>query len=729
MPANNHKPASNQRKKLNNRQHIMARYGAIVLMFLLFCGAIITKLSYTTIIDSKGWHERAKEELAKTKPIQPERGSILSANGNILACNQTLYDVRIDLRHPALTDLEAKDWARLDSLADTLDLYFPRTPDKQPPADATSPDSWRTLLRTELAKPRLRDRRKTATIAVKLPLEEFERISKFPYFKDYKTINRKCPLYKDPRIMRVYPFGDMAKLSIGRVYEDSIRKRIAGYAGLEKALDSLLYGKPGVARRVALSNGLSDWVAVRPVRGYDILTTIDIDMQDILEGELLAICDSMHAEWGTAVLMEVNTGEIKAISNVERDSVTGKYIEATNRAVVAYEPGSVMKTISLMVAFEDGIIKSANDMADCSPFMRTSDHAGGGMKSMKQILETSSNTGIARVIFRKYADNPDGFRQRLASMGLEGKINSGIGYEEKPNIPKLLPTRNGRPYSMEARHLDLARQAYGYNTAIPPLFTLAYYNAIANGGKLVRPHLVRALRDENGVDSVLPLSYIRKQVCSPHTAEMLKECLHEVVWGKRGTARALQDDRVEICGKTGTVMPYERELPGYNQNKRRYAFCGFFPYNNPRYSCIVLMTTQAGVGSAARASGRVLLNTALKLYARGLLNDVSSSYTASRQEDIPLLYGGNSMAVGAVSKALGMKGARTLQTASTAAGGGTVPDVKGMDVASAVRTLENKGITVSRINGAGYVTSQIPAAGSPLRRGATCSLRLAWRSS
>ena len=142
-----------------------------------------------------------------------------------------------------------------------------------------------------------------------------------------------------------------------------------------------------------MNSGLSNWIDVPAQRGYDILTTIDIDIQDIVEEELLTMCDSVNAEWGTAIIMEVATGEIKAISNVEFDEKTGQYVEAMNRAVQAFEPGSVMKPISLMMAFEDGIVHSVNDQVDCRPFQGTADHAGGGMKTMKQVIETSSNPG------------------------------------------------------------------------------------------------------------------------------------------------------------------------------------------------------------------------------------------------------------------------------------------------------------------------------------------------
>lgn len=704
----------------------MARYGCIVLLFIIWCIAIVVKLAMTTIVEAAEWDARAKEEMADTSILYPTRGSILSSNGNILACNRTLYDVRINLRHPKFTQIEPKTWTSLDSLADSLDRYYPLLKDAPQPIDPKSEHSWRHLMHTQFDIPTLKQRKKTVTIGTKLSLEEYEKIRQFPFFKDFKAESNKCPLYKDEHTIRVYPFGDMARLSIGRVYEEEKTGRIKGYAGLEMALDAKLYGKPGRTRKVPLTNGLQDWVDIPAVRGYDILTTIDIDMQDILEGELIAICDSMHAYWGTAVLMEVATGEIKAISNVERDSATGKYIEAMNRAVQAYEPGSVMKTISLMVAFEDGLVHSVNDTEDCSPFMRTSDHAGGGRKTMKQIIETSSNTGIARVIFRKYASDPQGFRRRLAEMGFFDPMESGIGGETTPRVPDLVASKNGRPITMLARHLDLARQAYGYNTEIPPLYTLAYYNAIANGGRMVKPHLMRALIDENGNKTVYPIEYIRDPVCSPQTAQKLRECLYEVVWGKRGTGRALKDDRVKIAGKTGTVMPFDHKvLHRYDETKRRYAFCGFFPYDNPKYSCIVLITTNAGVGSAAQASGRVLLNTALKLFARGMLNDISTSYTAINNPSTAQLYGDTGQAPAIVASGFGISQARQIKVATPTRD--LVPDVTGMDVASAIRVLESKGISVERINGSGYVTSQSLKPGTPLAKGQTCSLWMNWQ--
>jgi len=716
------------KKRLNNRQHIMARYGCIVMAFLLASVAVVCKLSFTTIVEAHDWNERAARDMNKTVPIYPERGSILACNGNILACNQTLYDIRLDLRHPrfATKRLDAAAWASLDSLADSLDLHYPRNPAIFESADSMSRYSWRTMMHTQFALPQ-EDRRAVASVGRKLPKADFERIRQWPFLKEIKGRGRACPLYTEEHVVRIYPFGDMARLSIGRVYQDSTR-RVTGYAGLEKALDSLLYGKVGRAKKVAMNNGFANWVDIPAVRGYDILSTIDIDIQDILEEELLAMCDSVHADWGTAIIMEVASGEIKAISNVERDPATGAYTEAMNRAVMPFEPGSVMKPISLMVAFEDGLVRENTDQVNCGPFMRTSDHAGGGYKTMRQVIATSSNTGIARVIFRGYEKHPEKYRDRLASMGFFEPMHSGIGGEQIPRVPVLYDRhpRTGAPITMLARHLDLARQAYGYNTEIPPLYTLSYYNAIANGGRYVRPHLVRALRDGEGHDSVLKISYIRDPLCSPETARKVKECLYDVVWDKRGTGRALQDDRVKICGKTGTAIPYDyMHTHSYDHSKRRFAFAGFYPYDAPRYSCMVLITAPAGSTSAARGSGRVLLNVALKLYARGMLSE-PAPYQIEESPRPARLYASMLGCASRIVSALGLKDARKFRTPATPVAG-FVPDPVGLDLPSALALIEKAGLNVVKVEGAGYVASVTPAPGTPARRGQAVKLTLKWK--
>ncbi len=703
--------------KQNNKKHILFRYGLICIGFVLFSILVVFRMFKTTVIDAGAWNDRAKSELSKVDTIAPERGNILADNGNILACNLKVYDIKIDLRHNKIKSLKSIPWEKVDSLADSLDVYYPRVANLRQHPDTLAKYSWHTRLKKELDKPHEK-RPRALRLVQKGTMEDFEKIKTFPFMKEFKGSGFRNPLYKEERKVRMYPYGKMAYRSIGRVNENEKTREIHGYSGLEKDLDTLLYGKPGLAKKVALTNGITNWVATPPQRGYDIRTTIDIDLQDMLEEELYNICSGANAEWGTAILMEVATGEIKAISNIELLD-DGTYGEALNRAVLPFEPGSVMKPISLMIAFEDGLVKNVTDMVSCAPFQKTSDPHGSGMKTMKQVIEQSSNPGIARVIFRGYESNPAKFYDRLAGMGFFEPIRSGIAGECTPRIRKLLPKDSkGNNITMTARHLDLARQAYGYNTELPPLFTLSVYNAIANGGKYVRPHLVKGLIDEEGRDSVIPIQYIRDRICSEETARKVRECIKEVVWGDHGTAKLVRDDRVMVVGKTGTAYPVEGGV--YNKAKRRYAFAGFFPYEEPKYSCIALVLANGG-NSANKTSGQVVKNMAVKMYSRGLL-DNSSTYSSERKESRPVLAASQTFDANKLSKNLNIERVKRVKS-PTPPSAGAVPSVIGYDAPTAVKILEQSGIEV-RLKGSGIVRAQSVEAGTPLKKGMTMTLTL-----
>jgi len=698
--------------KRGNKHHMLFRYTMVALGFVLFALIIGGKLFYTTVVEASSWNEHAKREMSKYKVINPERGNILASNGNILACDLVVYDVKVDLRHPKLLRYNITDDS-IKSLADSLDKYYPRNPTKT--LDCTNPDtllkySWNTVLTNEIVQKPFGKRKRALVLVKKGSMADYDRIRTFPILRGIGGKGGRHPLYTQKKVVRQRPFGSMAGRSIGRVNEDRTRNgEIHGYSGLEKDLDSLLYGKPGQSKLMAMTGGMRQWITTPPVRGYDIVTTIDIDIQDVLEEELLKVCEENNAEWGTAVLMEVNTGEIKAISNVERLD-NGTYGEALNRAVMGFEPGSVMKPISLMIAFEDGVVKNVTDVVDCSPFQKTQDPHAPSTKNMRQVIALSSNTGIARVIFRKYSSNPELFYDRLASIGFFEPMHTGIAGEQIPQIRRLTDKDSrGNNITMTARHLDLARQAYGYNTMIPPLFTLSYYNAIANGGEYIRPHLVKYLRREGMPDSVMPVH--KQRICSERTAEMVRQCLYDVVWADHCTARAVKDERVKIAGKTGTAFPVEDKV--YNKSKRRFAFAGFFPYDKPKYSCIAVILMPGG-SSAARTSGQVLKNVALKLYARSMLGQ-DVSYTDDIVRSNPVLYGSRLISLNSVHNDLQLQQHSVLKTSREMAAG-KMPDVVGYDVGTALKILELSGLHVN-ISGHGYVHRQSIPSGASIKPG------------
>lgn len=702
--------------KQKNKQHILARYGLIIGLIIAISMVVTAKLFYTTVIDAAEWDAAAKGEMAKTDPIYPERGNILSDNGNILACNILAYDVKFDMAHEVFVKkkvkIKSKSW---DSLADSLDRYYPMVEGLEKlSAEKRKEKSWRTRL-ARLRANKVEKRNRAVYLVKAGTLDDFERLKTFPVFKQFAKRNGYYnPLYYTENHVRVYPFGKMAELSIGRVNHDKKGQK-HGYSGLENDLDSLLYGKIGKSKKVPLTTGMTSWPIEAPVRGYDVHTTISIDMQDMLEEELKKACVGANAIWGTAIIMETRTGDIKAISNLEKLK-DGSYGEALNRAVLAYEPGSVMKPISMMIAFEDGLVSSVNDAVDTSPFQGTTDRHAPTVKTMKQVIEMSSNTGIARVIFRGYKDNPEAWHKRLEEIGFFERFHTGIHQERVPFVPELGPERNGVKQTMTARLLSLARQTYGYNTMIPPLYTLAYYNAIANGGELVHPRLIQGLRDEQGHYTPRPAR--RKRICSEETARKVRECIREVVLSKHGTGHMLEDDRVAIAGKTGTAYPISHGA--YDLSFRRFAFAGFFPYDNPKYTMMVLILAPAG-NSAARTSGMVLKNMALRLYSRGKLDNVST-FTAERSDSKPVLVASESANYGQLRSSLEM-GAVSRFRQGNPVKPGCVPDLRGYDPKTAVATLEKLGLNV-KLSGAGYVAEQSVPPGTPVARGASVILKL-----
>lgn len=689
--------------KKDNRRHILFRYALIITCILLFAFAIVYKVFHTTVISADRWNAKAMRELSRTDTIAPERGDILASNGSILATNLRFYHVRLDYRSEKF--MEANLRRCVDSLADSLALHFGRR----------TPEEWHEFLlkplKTEKSK-----RPRSVTLLRNISYSDVMKLRTFPFFS-IKNPNRNG-FVQETTVRRVNPYGDMARRSVGRVGELANGEK-HGVSGLEKALDSLLYGVPGVAKKIPLTRDIVNWTDIPPRHGYNIRTTIDINMQDILENELNNVLEYCNADWGVAVLMEVATGDIKAISNLERPKDGGPYIEGMNRAVLGFEPGSVVKTVSMMLAVEDGLVHNVDSVIPIGanfPYAGgrpiTDSHFNASLK-VREVIEQSSNIGMARIITRHYGSNPGAFYSRLKRLGFLDEMHTGIAGERAPRIDSVPSNRGGQ--------IALSRMCYGYTTEIPPLSTLAIYNAIANGGKYVRPRLVKELLSEQG-DSLLPVTYIRDRACSEKTAEVMREMLKAVVWGDHGTGRRLRDPRVPIAGKTGTC--YIIENGGYNTSKKRLAFCGFFPADKPLYSCIVLTCyPKQNAFGAASTSGMVLKNVALKMYSRGML-DNHSDYRedATPGATYPTLYASvDPSRHERVKKHLGI--GRMSRFNHTAKGTAGVPRVIGLGLRDAVAQLEAAGIDVS-FRGHGYVTSQSITPGTPYRRGEKITLTL-----
>ena len=707
---------------------IVGRYVIVSTFIIFFATMIAFNLFQTTVVHAEELKTKANKELSRRDTIYPVRGDILAADGSVLATNLIFYTARVDFRASKFDD--KKFSAALDHLCDTLAMFHP----------VRTKDEWKKYIKKEFDKDK-KKRSRCFTLLRNLSYDQAEAIKTFPFFNQSKNSNR-TGLVIESECRRSNPFGDMARRSVGRVGESSSSRQVHGYSGLEYALDSLLFGKIGFAKKVPLTDRIVNWADVPAIPGKTLKTTIDIGMQDIVEHELTQILQASDAEWGTVILMEVGTGDIKAISNLERDK-HGNYIESMNHAVLGYEPGSVVKTLSMVVALEEGFTKDPeNEIYN----IERSYQFGSGPKfsdthspsslPVSRFLEYSSNIGMTKLVGSHFRDNPDGFRQSVANLGFFEKFNTGIAGERPPYFPKLSNDMGGVT--------NLGRQTFGYNTQISPLYMCALYNAIANDGMFVRPRLVSEIHSPEG-DSVIPVSYINKRMCSPRNAEIIREMLHKVIYGPGGTARRLQDDLVDIAGKTGTSrvareMSEEDRLKlkknpkdptvvrptGYIPGAYRYAFCGFFPFEKPKYTCMVLISRPGGeYASAPKSSGQVVLNIGRRLYSRGLLGsppDYKNGDVAEKDAS-PVMYATtNKNRDKQLSSMLASSSARRIQTPEKTPTG-TVPSVRGLGLREAIVVLEKAGFNVS-FEGDGSVTAQTPVAGSAVPKGSSVRLSL-----
>ena len=689
----------------NSRTNILLRYFFISLGILLLAGLIVHKLFKTTVIHAEQWNILAEKDYSRVDTIRPERGNILAADGSILATNLQYYTIRMDYRTERFNEKMLRD--SLPALSDSLAKYFPQR----------SAEQWKEYIEAPLTLDKS-ERTRSKKILANITFSEYEKVKTFPFFN---LKNRNLNGFVVERIMRrSYPYGQMAKRSIGGVGEQQ-RSEIHGVSGLEMALDSLLYGTPGTTKKITLTDRLGSQTDIPAIKGYDIKTTIDIKMQDIVEHELNHILETADADWGVAILMEVETGEIKAISNLEKSKTTGQYIEGMNRAVLGFEPGSVVKPISMMLALEDGLVSDLNQVINIGSSYA---YAGGkpitdshpiGSATVQGVIEQSSNIGMTKILCAvdgPYHKNPSRFRTRLEEIGFLEPFNMGIAGERIPNI-QANPSR-----------ISLSRMCFGYATEIPPIYTLAIYNAIANGGKFVRPRLVKELIGED-FDSIIPVTYVRERMCSPENAEKLRQMLTSVVWGSRGTARkVLQDENVRIAGKTGTS--YIVDEHGYNKGKKRLTFCGFFPAEAPKYSCIVLTSyPKRNLMSAPSSSGQVVKNIATTLYSRGMLDNSSDYKKGTPLNTVPTLYATNKTGTHeTIRKGLTIKKTKELSpTRKVQNNKGEVPQVIGLGLREALVMLEESGFNVE-FTGSGYVKSQLPLGGTALAQGEKVTLAL-----
>ena len=698
----------------------MTRYFFVVLIMALAGIAIIVKGAVIMFAERQYWQDVADRFVKENVTVKPNRGNILSSDGKLMASSLPEYRIYMDFKAGG----EKKDTMLVNHMNEICEGLHKIFPDKSA-----------AEFKAHLQKGRKKGSRNFLIYPKRISYIQFKEAKRLPVFNLNKY---KGGFHELAYNQRKKPFGSLGARTLGDLYADTAQ---GAKNGIELAFDTLLKGRDGITHRQKVMNKYLNIVDIPPVDGCDIISAIDVDMQDICEKALVDKLKELEAVWGVAVLMNVATGDVKAIVNMERAN-DGRYYEMRNLAISnMMEPGSTFKTASIMVALEDGKITPdytvdtgkgvkrmyGRDMKDWNWYK-----GGYGVIDVTKILGVSSNIGVSTIINDFYKDNPQKYIDGLRRMSIDQSLHLQIAGEGKPNIRG--------PKERYFAKTTLPWMSIGYETQVPPLNILTFYNAIANNGVMVRPRFVtHAVKDGETVEE-FPVEVINPQICSERTLKQIQVILEKVV--SEGLAKPAGSRQFHVSGKTGTAQ-VSQGAAGYKSGVRNHlvSFCGYFPSEAPKYSCIVSIQINKGMPSGGAMAGSVFSKIAERVYAKNLRFDLRSAIDSTTNV-IPAVKAGevnealqvlNTLSVPVQEQFERQKGKQLWghsQAAPTAvilqgqtASSGTVPSVVGMGAKDAVYLLESKGLRV-RLNGIGRVKSQSIAGGSRLVKGQTVSLAL-----
>jgi len=623
---------------------------------------IAIKLADIQFVEGDKYRDLAAQNTTKNVIIPANRGNVYADDGSLLASSVPKYDIRFD----AVTVTKKDFDENLVPLSKELSNMFGK------------PQSYyQNLFRKARSS-----KNRYLLVARDLGYSQYIRVKKMPLFK--KGPNRGG-FISEQKTVREHPMGKIAERLVGNE-----NKGIPGYynVGLEGAYHEFLSGKEGQRLKQKISKGrwkpVYDENEVEPQDGYDVISTINVNMQDIAHHALLKQLEVYDADHGCVIVMEVATGQVKAVSNLGKGS-NGKYYERRNYALwESIEPGSTFKTVAMTIALEDKVIDTATvvDTKNGSIRMygrtiRDSKNGGYGKISAARALEVSSNIGFAKLINENYKDQPQKFLDHLIAWKMDTTLGVDIKGEGMPVIPEI----GGERWSRNA----LPSMAYGYNLQMTALQILTFYNALANDGKMVKPQFIKEIRAWNEVVKTQETEVIDDQIASQETINQVREILKNIV--VRGTGESLYSDNFSMAGKTGTARKeYSNNEEWLKEKKYVSSFSGYFPADNPKYSCIVVIhepSTKIGI-YGADVSGPVFKRIAQKIYTDSPLKDEVNELET---EDVDMIKAYDSY----------------FDKASIAKR--EVPNVKGMAGMDAVSLLENLGYKV-KINGVGTVSKQ-----------------------
>ena len=699
------------------RDEIVWRSGIVYIAIAVLSVILLARILVLQYVQHGKWEDMSEKYVFRTAAMPASRGDILAIDGRLLASSVPYYTIYMDTRS---TGMAGSTWSNgISGLSAGLSRLV----------GERSAAGWKSVI-TEARKKGDR----YFLIKRKVNYETLKKLKELPVFREGQYKGGMVAVAENRRIL---PNSDLAARTIGYLNLGTEGNEV----GVEGAFDRDLAGKDGIVIKQRLTGG--DWIpvdnaeSVPSKEGNDVVTTLDIDLQDVAATALKNQLRKHNAHHGCAVLMEVQTGDIKAIANLEVGS-DGNYYETYNYAVgESTEPGSTFKLAALMAAIEDGVIDTG-DIVDTgtgnvkfyNKVIRDTKEEGYGKITVNQIFEKSSNVGTSKIIYECYKDKPKEFVNRLYAMKLNEKLDLQIKGEGSP----LIRYPGDKLWS----GLSLPMMSHGYEVQMTPLQILTFYNAVANNGRMMRPRFVTAVLRNGSVVRNYEPEVIINSIASRSTIQKARKMMEGVV--EHGTAVNLKNANYKIAGKTGTAQ-IAKDKKGYRQNSKisyQASFVGYFPAENPLYSCIVVVNAPSnGVYYGNLVAGSVFREISDKVYATSFFSDYKTIAKEDRKPVAPEAGNGLRDDIDEVLGNLDVRYRRTsdddwvvtresgdtIRLAGVKLQEGLVPDVRGMSLRDAVYLLENSGLRV-KVNGKGRVTRQSPEHGARYHEGTLVSLEM-----
>ena len=629
--------------KFNNKK-VIPRYMAIAIVMTFIGVAVIGKALYIMTAKKQYWTEVADRLKRDSVSVKPNRGNILSCDGQLMATSIPEYKIFMDFQGAAFEN-DSLWLDKVDSICEGLHKIFPQR----------TAEEFKQHLeagRHKVNKNGSVGARHWAIWPRRINYNTYMEVRQLPFLNMPKY---KSGFHEEEFNSRNRPFGSLALRTVGGLYG----AKDSAYFGLELSYDSILRGTPGITGRRKVLNKYMNIPVTLPIDGCDIVTTIDVNMQDLAERALLDELKEVNGEMGVAILMEVKTGDVKAIVNLLRNE-DGRYIEGVNSAIsYRCEPGSVFKVASFLVALDDEVVDTSFVIhTGCGVMemhgrpMKDHNWRRGGYQDINvaRALEVSSNIGVSYVIDKFYGSNPERYVKGLYRVGIHEDLKLPLVGYHSPYI--RMPDTKTTDRSKYWSKTTLPWMSIGYETQIAPINTVAFYNAIANDGKMMQPRFVKQVLKNGEVVKEYEPVVLKSQIARPKALKTMQTILEHVV--SQGLGRKAGSKLFKVAGKTGTAQVAD-QYGSYHSGITRYwlSFAGYFPADNPRYSCIVCIKKSGLPASGGGMSGVVFHHIAEGVMARNLkmsVEDAHDEYSVS----IPEVKTGNSKYANQVLNQLGV---------------------------------------------------------------------------